>query len=104
MCCVTRGWWGQCCFPPNRVKKITRSTCLETINPILREHDFSEVSGMMLVCVGFGEMLNPAWRKAPVCALGSFPASQIFIPRFSSLLLLQEAHIDGFVDDGLRKE
>lgn len=45
-------------------------------------------------CVlGFGEMLNPACRKAPVCALGSIPASQIFIPRFSLLLFLKEAQI-----------
>lgn len=56
-------------------------------------------------CVlGFGEMLSPAWRKAPVCALGSFPVSQIFIPRFSFLIFLQEAQRDGFVYDGLRKE
>lgn len=63
-------------------EKIVLSTCLKKMNPVLREHGFSEVSRTMPVCVGLWRNLSPAWRRAPVWALGSFPASQIFIPSF----------------------
>lgn len=85
-------------------EKIVMSTCLKKMNPVLREHGFSEVSRTMPVCVGL-------WRNAQSCleegtCVGSWilPCLSNLHPKFSLLLFLQEAQIDGFVYDGLRKE
>lgn len=80
------------------------STCLKKINPVLREHGFSVVSGMMPVCVGL-------WRNAQSCLEEGTCVCSWILPCLSNLHLkvfftafLQEAQIDGFVCEGLRKE
>lgn len=59
-------------------KKIIMSTCLKKINPVPREHGFSEVSGTMPVCVGL-------WRNTQSCLEEGTCVSSWVLPCLSNL-------------------